>query len=329
MWAGTTRSVVDRRTPHKWRNLLITNFAVFLLSACASLEGPQVVDYDEADFWDSSLIFVRHIDVNLLQSVHNRIPLNLSGFVSAIAASGDDLFFVDQGSGRLVQLSLSTMTANILTTLRMADSNALYASDDGWVYVLDQFDRTVVAIDTLYEETHRYSLAPVMASPMDIAMVDAERFLVVIDGLDGRMAKLDKLGGVYQLQRTDSPSSASLMSVKAIAAGGNNIFVLDDTAGEVIGFDGEGQAVGLYATDELGHATALTADSCGRFFVADDYDGSIFVGLSDMTLPGVRVSVEELTGTQISDLWTDDVFLYVATRADGIYVFLIDPECGL
>ena len=119
------------------------------------------------------------------------------------------------------------------------------------------------------------------------------------------------------------------MSVKAIAAGGGSIFVLDDNAGEVVGFDREGQAVGLYATDELGHATALAADSCGRFFVADDYDGSLFIGLSDMSLPGVRVSVEELTGTEISDLWTDDVFLYVATRADGIYVFLIDPGCDL
>ena len=329
MWAGTTRLAVDRRAPPQWRNLLITNFAVLLLSACAGLDGPPVADYDEADFWDSSLIFVRHIDVTSLQSVHDRFPLNLSGIVSAIAASGDDLYFVDQGSGLLVQLSLSTMTADILTTLRIADSNGLFASDDGRVYVLDRFDRTVVAIDTLYEETHRYSLASIMSSPADIAMVDDEQFLVVIDGLDGRMAKVDKLGGVYRLQRTDSPSSASLMSVKAIAAGGNSIFVLDDTAGEVIGFDSEGRAVGLYATDELGHATALAADSCGRFFVADDYDGSLFIGLSDMSLPGVRVSVEELTGTEVSDLWTDDVFLYVATQADGIYVFLIDPECGL
>jgi len=329
MWAGTTRPVVDSRASHKWRSLLITIFVGLLLSACAGLEGPQVADYDEADFWDSSLIFVRHIDVSLLQSAHDQSPLNLSGFVSAIAANGDDLFFVDQGSGHLVVLSLSTMTADILTTLRIADSNGLYASNDGLVYVLDQFERTVVAIDTLYNETRRYSLASVMGSPADLAMIDAEQFLVVIDGLDGRMAKVDKLGGVYQLQRTDSPSSLSLMSVKAIAAGGNSIFVLDDTAGEVVGFDSEGQAVGLYATDELGRATALAADSCGRFFVADDYDGSIFIGLSDMSLPGVRVPVEELTGTEISDLWSDDVFLYVATRADGIYVFLIDPGCGL
>jgi len=329
MWAGTTRSSVDRWVPRKWRNLLITIFAVLLLNACSGLDGARVADYDEEDFWDSSLIFVRHIDVSLLQSVHQQLPLNLSGFISAIAASGDDLYFVDQGSGHLVQLGLSTMTADILTTLRIADSNGLYASNDGRVYVLDRFERTVVAIDTLYKETHRYSLASVMGSPADIAMVGAEQFLLVIDGLDGRMAKVDQLGGVYLLQRTNFSSSSSLMSVKAIAAGGNSIFVLDDTAGEVIGFDSEGQAVGLYATDELGHATALAADSCGRFFVADDYDGSLFVGFSDMSLPGVRVSVKELTGTQISDLWTDDVFLYVATRADGIYVFLIDPECGL
>ena len=329
MWARTTRLVIDYSTLNKWRNLLITIFAVLFLSACAGLEGPQVADYDEADFWDSSLIFVRRIDVSLLQSSHDRYPLNLSGFVSAIAASGDDLFFVDQGSGHLVQLNLSAMTADILTTLRIADSNGLYASNDGRVYVLDQFERTVVAVDTFYGETHRYSLASVMGSPSDIAMVDGEQFLVVIDGLDGRMAKVDKLGGVYQLQRTDSPSSSLLTSVRAIAAGGNSIFVLDNTAGEVVRFDMTGQAVGLYATDELGRATALAADSCGRFFVADDHDGSIFIGLSDMSLPGVRVSVEELTGTEISDLWTDDVFLYVATRADGIYVFLIDPECRL
>ena len=47
-----------------------------------------------------------------------------------------------------------------------------------------------------------------------------------------------------------------------------------------------------------------------------------------MSLPGRRVNLPQLRGTEISDLWTDGSFLYAATRGDGIFIFLVDPECG-
>ena len=43
---------------------------------------------------------------------------------------------------------------------------------------------------------------------------------------------------------------------------------------------------------------------------------------------GRRIELQQLANSDVSDLWTDDVFLYVATRMDGIHIFLIDPECG-
>ena len=84
---------------------------------------------------------------------------------------------------------------------------------------------------------------------------------------------------------------------------------------------------GLFAGDELHGAHSLTADSCGRFYVADDSVGAIYTGIADPSIPGKRLMAPDLDGTIVTDLWTDDVFLYVATRFSGIFVYLVDPGC--
>ena len=74
--------------------------------------------------------------------------------------------------------------------------------------------------------------------------------------------------------------------------------------------------------------TAFAVDSCRRLFVADAYDGGLYIGTADMSLPGRRVEVPALAGTEIADLWTDEAFLFVATRSSGIFVFAVDPVCA-
>ncbi|MDH5456646.1 MAG: hypothetical protein OEY37_11275, partial [Gammaproteobacteria bacterium] len=84
--------------------------------------------------------------------------------------------------------------------------------------------------------------------------------------------------------------------------------------------------VGVLADEDLSRATALAADSCGRLFIADSE--GLYLGFSDMNFPGHRASIPELEGRDISDLSSDGAFLFVATRADGIHMLLIDPVCG-
>jgi hypothetical protein len=114
-----------------------------------------------------------------------------------------------------------------------------------------------------------------------------------------------------------------------IGAGAGEFYLLDKGTDAVAGFSFTGHATGSYGGDDLDHVSALTADQCGRLYVTDRHDGSLYIGFADMSLPGRRVDLPQLSGSEISDLWTDGAFLYVATRGDGIIVFMVDPGCGL
>jgi hypothetical protein len=150
--------------------------------------------------------------------------------------------------------------------------------------------------------------------------------LFVLDNLEGDIATLDVFGGVTQIMRPELPLSMSFVAPRAIAAGGRGLLVLDRGADQVIEFSDYGEPIGVYAADDLRMPKALTADACGRFFVADDQ--GLYFGFTDMSLPGRHVEVPELSGHDISDLWTDGVFLFVATRTHGIHMLLLDPSCG-
>jgi hypothetical protein len=315
--------------PDRIGRLLLLLLAVSALAACVDLETRSIDDVDDTDYWDSSLVFVQHIDVVLLAGTGDLRSLGLSGILSAVAATGNDLYFIDQGAGKLVHLSLATMQAKILTTLRDARSGGLHAGVDGSLFVIDRFNREIIAFDPFQMEARRYSLNSLLGNPSDVALTDFGQTLVVIDELDGRMATIDVFGGVMQLGQVQPPGRSVLMSARAVSSTDYTVFVLDGEAGEVIGFDRRQQAIGNFGTDELLHPVALATDSCGRLFVSDDDDSGIYIGFADMLLPGFRVSVPELEGKQTIDLWTDDTYLYAATHFAGIFIFLLDPSCQI
>jgi hypothetical protein len=76
-------------------------FLVQVIAACAELGEAPLSDFDESDYWDSGLVYHRYIDVATLSSSFSSQELVLSGFVSAVAASANDLYFIDEGAGQL------------------------------------------------------------------------------------------------------------------------------------------------------------------------------------------------------------------------------------
>ena len=319
---------IDSRSLREHADRVAVAICALMLGACASVDKPFSVHYDETDFWESSVVQVRRIDVRQLTDASNRSLPELSGFISAVAARGDDLFFVDQGSGKLMHASLAAMTVRTLTSLRNPSAAGLYASIDGTVYVVDSFNRQVVRFDPLHGEIDRIPVDHILANPVDIVVAEDEHSILVLDALDGRIATLDSLGGLQQISEPKSFQPQSVLSATVIGAGAGEFYLLDKGVDEVVGFSYSGQAVGSYGGADLERVSAMAADDCGRLFVTDRHDGSLYIGFADMSLPGRRVVLPELRGTEVSDLWTDGSFLYVATRADGIYVFLADPVCG-
>ena len=299
---------------------------VHALGACAALDEPGFADVDGTDYWDSGLVYHQHIDVAMLSSGFASHELMLSGFVSAVSVNANDLYFIDEGSGQLVQVDLAAMTAKAIVGLRSPSVPGLHADIDGKVYVVDRANGRLLVYDTYLADIQPLPLGSFLANPFDVAIGSQGQWLFVLDSLDGAIATVDVFGGVTQVMRPELPSSMSFNMPAAITVVGSSLLVLDAGADQVIEFDPYGRPVGVYAADELANPRALAADSCGRFYVADD-DG-LYLGFADMSLPGRRVMVPQLAGRNISDLWTDGVFVFVATRDDGIHMLLIDPSCG-
>ena len=318
-----------RRFASMWNAAIAPASCLLLLAACAGLNGEYSVPVAMGDYWDTRLSFTQQINVATLVDADSGRPAALSGFVSALAARGDDLYFIDAGAGKLVHVSLAAMTARPMVALRSATSRGLYASRDGSVYVIDNYNRQVLRLDPSLGELDRYSLGNIPGNPVDLTLIEGSRSLLVLDALDGRIAVLDLLGGLQQVIEPQYVDVTTVSSATAIDTSNGEIFLLDSGVDAVAGINLDGRAKGDYGGDDLQHVSAFAVDDCGRMFIADAYEGGIYVGVADMSLPGRRVEVPELNGTEISDLWSDDSFLYVATLADGIVALNVAPECLL
>lgn len=295
-----------------------------LLGACAGISGETYEPGRATDIWDASLIPVQHLD---LQAISFGAGSNdVSGFISAIAVQGDRLFVIDTGTRRVLEVSMSTQTLRVLGSLRSGDSRGLAVADNGLVHALDPADRSILTVDPFLGRQQRISLDGSVARPVDLALID-DRDLAVVDGLDGAIVWLGVPGGVYNEQAVFRPQHTSVTSPRALAYVAGNFLVLDERMEEVIGFEWMSGVSGMYASGELRGARAMALDSCGRFFVADDDDGTLYLGIPDMSVPGIRVIADDLVGKDVTDLWADGPFLYVATRSSGVFVYLVDPGC--
>jgi hypothetical protein len=301
-------------------------FVLLMLAGCAALNEPPAPEFVNEDYWDSGLVYHQHIDVATLSDGSQNSELMLSGFVSAVAASANYLYFIDQGAGQLVQVDLATKTGMPLANLQNPSVPGLYADIDGKVYAIDRARSRLLVYDHYLADIQYLPLGPMLGNPLDLAVIGQGQWLIVLDGLQGNIATLDTFGGVSQIMRPESPSSMSFVTPRAMAATEYGFLVLDGGADQVVGFDAFGKTVGVFAEDDLSRAQALATDSCGRIFVADD-DG-LYLGFADMSFPGRHIPIPELAGSDISDLWSDGAFLFVATRADGIHMLLVDPVCG-
>lgn len=297
------------------------------VSGCVDLAGLEQDLPDSADYWDSALVFVQHLDTALLDVDAQGFDFAPTGLVAAVAAAPGEIFFIDEGTGYLMRADLASMRAGVVAKLNDTRTAGLHVDVDGSIYVVDRYAREVVRFDALMMETQRIPVGRYLGNPSDIVFVRADHTLAVLDALDGRIALLDPFGGLLHLFPAMTPDGEAVASAQAMAAGYAGLFVLDRRGGLIVGLRHDGVPVDVYGIEDLSEPRAIAADACGRLFVADDEPGSIYLGFEDVLMPGKRIAVPQLAGEDVADLWSDGTFLYVATRGGGIYVLLVDPGC--
>jgi len=309
------------------RMLVFSVLLILSVTACSGSVVPMMSGFQGGDEFETHLTDAFHIDVGMLGGLDGPTRIDLSGSVSALSASGNSLYFLDRGTGEIVHLDLVTMEAKSLAMIRDGSSNGIIATLDGSVFVVDRSSHSIVLWTPFDSEPRRLPMGDLFTSPADIALTDWGRSLIAVDDLETRMVVMDLYGNMLRPVESGPLRSSHVTSIRAVGATNEIIVVLDADAGEVVGFDLHGKPVGSFATDELSHATALAVDLCGRFFVADDGKENVYIGFTDMLLPGYRTPAPGLTAASTSDLWTDGSNLYAATESSGIFVYKIDPEC--
>jgi len=249
------------------------------------------------------------------------------GYAAAVAARGNYVYVVDQFSAELVQINLALGEARVLTTLPDPTTHGVYVTQDLIVYVVDKSARAVRQLNDAGQTTRLFTNPALIPAPVDVAETDWGDAIVVADALHNQLVMFNTLVGAFEVIGANASRLSLAQVVQAIAATRNSVYILDPQLGEVIRFDLHGNPIGSYGEDELQMPTALAVDRCGRLFVADQSGQGILVSLSDMMRPAARAQHNAIILDQITDLWVDEGFLYVAAGAQGIKIFRIEPSC--
>ena len=247
------------------------------------------------------------------------------GYVSAVAARGNDLFVIDVSRRALLRVNLVSGETRVLTSLADASTAGLYVTMDLNVYVVDKSNRSIRQLDWNGTTIRSYADNASMPAPVDVTLVGRGDKIVVADGIFSQLVIFNRLGGVRGVVGEQSTAAEIAQSITSIAAMGQDVLVLDSQMQEVTVFDLSGNRRATYVEDALRSPTAMAVDRCARVFVADQIAGKIYVGLPDMTT--IEALANDNIVNHITDMWIDGNLLYLAAGADGVKVMHIEPSC--
>ena len=325
---------------HVWQGIRrVLLFSIVVTSSlvpagCASLDSNRYAEQSVLTDGDTLLTLVQQIDAGTFLQSRGMLSNGIYdqtyaiGYAAAVAARGNDIYVLDQVSGQLVHINLALGEANELMTLPDPNTHGIYVRRDRTVFVVDKNARAIRQLDDSGRTTRLFEDRRLMPAPVDVAESDWGNVIVVADALSSQLVMFDTLAGVVDVIGSNMSRPSIAQTVHAIAATSNSVYILDPQMSEVMRFGLHGNQIGNYGEDELEIPTALAVDQCGRLFIADQSGQGILVSSSDMMLPAARAKQNAFITDQITDIWVDDNFLYVAAGEQGIRIYLIEPPCA-
>jgi len=316
------------------QRLLAVVAAYLTLCACTNLNPDSLENLNEFQDANVTLTFVQLIDSGTLlrtQDFGIGDPSNSShtlGYAAAVAANGDDVYVVDQMSGNVLRINVSTGESRILAKLIDPTTHGLFVSRDRSIFVVDKFERAVRQLDDMGRTTRLFSDDNLLPEPVDVTETNWGD-IVIADALNSRLVLFKPLANVFDVIGSNMRRLSVAQTLHAISAIGNSVLVLDSGAGEVMRFNLNGNQIGSYGEDDLVLPTAFAVDQCGRLFVADGSRLGLHVSVLDMMVPPARAQQNTSIPDNITDMWVDGSFLYIAAGSLGISIYLIEPSCAV
>ena len=277
-----------------------------------------------------NLIYLRTLDVGSLTTnadSERQFMLSGPGNVSAVAVRGNDMWLIDQSTALLFHVDLALQESRAIATIRHPGTHGLFIANDDYVYVVDQFSRSVKQFDSAGNLVRTFTHPTLLAAPVDVAVTEFGAQLIVADAMRNHLVVFDLWGNAVNVLGSDRSNSQIAQSISAIATAGRRIIIVDPLMNEVSGIDLSGNRTENYGEDELSLPVSVAADRCGRVYIADGNADGLLVGYPDTFQPTTRadLGIDNIAG--ITDLWIDDDRLYVASGDRGITTYLVTPPC--
>jgi len=250
-------------------------------------------------------------------------------FAGAVAARGNDIFVADTVQKLIFRIDRAQRTITTFKALSSGQPTALYLASDLSLYVVDRVQNQVLRYtrDGHLVTTFRDSFT--LANPVDVMETAGTGRVLIADQLGAKIIEYNRAGAINRTigQNINRPSPAS--SIIAMTASRDNIYLLDNVAREVRVTTADGELLYSAGSPSLKQPVALAVDNCQRLYVADQFNNAIHVFYDEDPLTVYENTHPGLSGfLQITDLWIDNDFLYVADGPTGkIKVLLIEGNC--
>jgi len=307
---------------------------IFVALSATACESMQMMPEDHfsasAPQQAVDLVYLRTLDVGSLTTnadSDRQLMLTVPGSVSAVAVRGNDMWLIDQSTMQLFHVDLALQESQAIATIRHLGTHGLFIANDNYVYVADQSSRSVKQFDSTGNLVRTFTHPTLLTAPVDVVVTEFGARLIVADAMRNHLVVFSLWGGAVSVVGADRSNSQIAQSISAIATAGHRIIIVDPLMNEVSGLDLSGNRIENYGEDELSLPVSVTADRCGRVFIADGNGDGLLVAYPDIFQPTTRANLAFDNVAWITDLWIDNDRLYVASGDRGISSYLVTPPC--
>ena len=243
---------------------------------------------------------------------------------AALALRGFDLLVADLAAGRLWRADLSFQSLTPIAAAPVGPATVLALGADRSAWVLDPPSRQVLRFGADGRLLQTWRSAATQSA--GLAVLDGGMTVVVPDSGFGQWLELRSGGSVVLPVQPQRADGQRLLGVDALAAGRNQLFVLDRGAGVVHRVQRDGRVVETLGAGALAQPVALVVDRFDRAWVLDAAGRHVVMLASGQ--PPLRRSAAELGAQQIGGLAVDDRSLAVSDRLAGLVLIHPLPAPG-